>query len=277
MGHPLVQSIVLPLLVALAVVGLGRLFPARARARAIGNATAIGFLAAYVAILGWPDLPPRGAQQKLAVLVLVGILVGAVLEHLPAARRPWAVVAVVLAGAVWIVWPLLGAGGGDSMLAAVALGVTVLFTGLSGTARDDGLTRAVAPSIAAGALAVIAVAGNAASLGQLAGALAFAGAAYCLWCWLIERERFAASAALGLHGALALLASQAIAFVGRINVTAVVLLVLPLAADAVLDRLGRGPERASRWHAVALGVCAGVLALPAVIIALALGGPRSPY
>jgi hypothetical protein len=277
MGHPLVQSIVLPFLAALAVAGLGRLFPVRARARAIGAAGAIGSLAAFVAILGVPDWPPRGAQQKLAALVLAGILVGAVIEHIPAARRPWVVVAAVLIGAAWIVWPLLGASGADALLAALAFALVVVITGASGTAKDDALARATPPSIAVGALAIIAVAGNAASLGQLAGALAFAGAGYCLWCWLVERERFAASAALGLHGTLALLAVQAIAFVDRISVAAVVLLGLPLAAGAVLDRLGRGPARGSRWHAVALGACAGVLALPAVIAAIALGGSRSPY
>lgn len=244
-----------------------------------GAAIALGFLAAHVVIFGWPAWPPLGAQQKIALAIAGAIALGSIADLSrvgTSARRFVATFAIVVASA-WLVVPLLRpALSLDLALAAGALVAALVVAWRCGAMLDDAQAAGATLAVAAFGLSVIAVLGNTASIGQLAGALAAAAAAYTIWNWLGGRDTFGTAAALGGFGALALLTAQAVAFT-RTNVIAIVVLLgslfAPRLVRAGLPRLSPN----SFFFAIAVALAAAVPAAAAIGVAMLAGGGRSPY
>lgn len=280
LGNPLVLGFVVPFGVTLAAVTLARLASSGGlRIWLSGAAIALGFLAAHVVIFGWPAWPPLGAQQKIAVAIAGSIAIGLIAD-LPRAgaplRRFVAACAIVVATA-WLVLPLLRPTPAlDTALAAGALGAALVVAWRCGAMLDDAQAAGATLAVAAFGLSVIAVLGNTASIGQLAGALAAAAAAYTIWNWLGGRDTFGTAAALGGFGALALLTAQAVAFT-RTNAIAIVVLLgslfAPRLVRAGLPRLSPN----SFFFAIVVAIAAAIPVGAAVAVAILAGGGRGPY
>lgn len=168
----LLNSVALPLGVALAVGVAGRL----AGLGQAGVATALAVLAAefagQAAVAGWPALPPNGAVDKLPWLAVGGILLALAAEHGVDSRwRPWVVAAGVGAAVVWIGWPRLAIPDTAAWLAgAVVWGLTVWALG---RVRDAGNAGGLVLAL----LVIVATAGvglysSSYSMAQLVGVLA---------------------------------------------------------------------------------------------------------
>lgn len=151
----------------------------------------IGFLAAYILILGMPAVPPRTSSQKLAYIALGGLLLGGLLDWIrpkgpawlvPAAGYLWPAVIVV-----WIGWPKLA--GYD--LFAVFTVVMLWIGGALAFVRLLRLRAQLPFSLAPGIMIMVASLGAAGlgvhyasiSAAQLAGALAAALGAFLVWNW----------------------------------------------------------------------------------------------
>ncbi|HTE05358.1 MAG TPA: hypothetical protein VK824_04110, partial [Planctomycetota bacterium] len=146
------------------------------------------YLAGHVGLRGWRDWAPREAVDWIAVVALLGLLVGAagLVRRWPQRLRGVLRV-IVAAGAVWLVAgkPMeraLGEAGMWQQVALLGAGIALAWSALEGLA-----TPAVRAGpllllwlLAAGCAAVLAISGSLV-LGKLAGALAAAlGAAIVL-------------------------------------------------------------------------------------------------
>lgn len=272
----LVQTAVLPLLVAAAAAGLLRF---AGRGVAAGGVLA-GFIVAYLLIVGLPALPPPSAMGKLFWAAVVGLALGlgADLAGL-APRRAGLLVGAWLALALgWLALPRL--------TAATGLGQTLMVLGLLAVAavpvlrRGAGGQGATAPGVVLLALALAvggtAFAGASASVAQLAFALAAATGGLLLWNWPVERHQWGA-AGQAAFGVVVLLAAV-LAFFTDARAE-VLLAVLPaLFAERLRNRLPLPHTAAGRAvGTVALGAIAAVPAIAAVGIAFLLAaGGESP-
>jgi hypothetical protein len=266
--------------VALAAMTLARVLASGGlRAWLTGASMALGFLTAHVVIFGWPAWPPLGAQQKIAVAIAGSIALGMVadLSRLGATLRRLTTFCAIAVAAVWLILPLLRpAFSLDLGLAAGAFAVALIIAWRCGALLDDAQAAGATLAVAAFGLSVVAVLGNTASIGQLAGALAAAATAYTIWNWLGGRDSFGVAASLGGFGALALLAAQAVAFT-RINVIAIIVLLGSLFAPRLIRAGLPRLSPSSFFFAVAVAIAAAVPVGAAVAVALLAGGARSPY
>ena len=244
-----------------------------------GASIALGLLAAYVAIFGWPPWPPLGAQQKFAFLVAGSITLGLIadLPRAGAATRGFIVMAAIVVASAWLVLPLFRPTLSlDLALTAGALVVALIVAWRCGAMVDDAVAAGATLAVAAFGLSVIAVLGSTASIGQLAGALAAAAAGYTIWNWLGGRDTFGVAAALGGYGALALLMAQAIAF-ARVNTLALIVLLgslfAPRLVRAGLPRLSPN----SFLFAIVVAIAAAMPVGAAIVVAFLAGRGRGPY
>jgi hypothetical protein len=256
----LLQSAVVPLSAALIASALFR------RRGMAGAGALIGFLAAFVAILGLPSFPPVGSMQRLAVMALAALLAGVAAEAGRAAPRRLAQVALLslAAGLVWLAWPRLGGGLAVWLrLAAVGAAGALLLARLA-----TGETVAVAAAMTAMAVGIsgVALVGDSASVAQLAGALAAGLVGVLAWHW---RRRGDAAPAVGVMMAaavvLALLAGQALTYT-KASPAALSLLLLAPIGELLVWR---------RSHSADLGVVAAVGAVAvaaAVLLAFLISG-----
>jgi len=206
LDNPLVQSAALPLVVALVVTGVLRLLAGPGRGPLLaGAAVAIGFLAAYLSIVGLPPWPPRASDQKLAYAVSAGVVLGLVLDSVRVPRLVhWlAVVAGAAAVLAWIGWPRLRAGELEMTLrvAALWLGGAVALLRLHRQRLQGAQAGAMLLVVSAGA-APVAFYGASLSLAQFAGALAAAAGGFLLWSWPLSHYRFGSAGVLGAGSAL---------------------------------------------------------------------------
>ena len=180
LANPLVQSAVVPLLVAFVAALVLR--PAGGVVAGLGFA--LGFAAgAYLINKGF-RITPLSSTNKLILIgggaVLFGLLADLVLRR--HWLRPWVLGAAAMGAALWLVWPRIGRlEGVDLWLTTL---VPMLYAGWLVASTDSLNDRPVNLVLAALALAVgtavSAVLGASASLGQLGGAAAAAVGAYVL-------------------------------------------------------------------------------------------------
>ncbi len=96
---------------------------------------AIAFLAAiaasYVMVFGWPTSTTLGARQKIALLTCSGLLIGIVVDL---RNLRFLLPSILVAGPLWIGWPLLIQGSSKAVLLILPLIIPLLF---AATLADD--------------------------------------------------------------------------------------------------------------------------------------------
>lgn len=182
--HPLVRSVLLPLLLALAVTGVLR-FTAGQRWAAAGMAVAL--LAAALAVVGWQPRP-GSLTEKLPWAVVAAALLGLVLEAVRASRAAQWIAAsagwALALGALGVASPLAGA---VTWLVGAAAIAAVLH------ARDDNADAPALLAVAGFGLAAVAMAAASLLLFELALGGAVAAAGVALWLWPRPRIAFGAA------------------------------------------------------------------------------------
>jgi len=272
LDDPFVMSAVLAALLPLALSaiftgGLGAI-----SMRAAGCAIVIAFVIAHLAIFGMPPLPPRSSLQKIAYAAVLGLALGIALEMLGSRApvkciaRAWPAVIVI-----WLGWQQL-----ISLEPLALLRLALVYC--AGAFVLDRLlvwrdSDIVVPSmlLVAGLGACgVAFLGAAASLSQLAAALAAATGGFLLWNWPTRRHALSVAAVFGAGSALFATAAATALFT-RANDTALAMLVLVFAAGYLRDKLPlpQGPA----LRGLAFGAVALLPALAAVALAFFLSSP----
>lgn len=231
----LLESVVVPFALAALLPVLGRLLPARLRLPAPGAGAGLvaGFLAAYVAVHGWPGLAPVSAAQKLPAIAVLGLIAATALARLGPPRLLRRSVMTLFAGLVvgWLAWPRLGA---PTFVAAPLLLWLAGALGLAMLEAAPGRARALVMLIATAlGLAGVAYLLRAVSIMQLALGLAAAVAgAGC-------SARFVRSALVLPAGALLLALGATLALYSDASPSALALLALVPAAHHLSAILAR--------------------------------------
>lgn len=272
----IIQTALLPLAIALAV-------PVIAGRRWAGGAIGIGFLAAYLAIVGLPALPPPSALGKAGWALAGGVALGLAADTLGwHGRAHVGLFAGWLAAALlWLALPVLRQAETAELLklAVLAAGAAVIGWRLVAVGGESATpsVMVIAAALAVGAVGLI---GASASVGQLGFALAAATGGFLLWNWPHPRHNFGAVALIGAGGGLILLATVLVLFTQARGET--LLLAVPL---FFVDRLARrlpfglslktGGAAGPALGAVVLGGLALVPALLAIAAAFGLSTPDS--
>jgi hypothetical protein len=267
LDDPFVLSAVLATLLPLAVAGiLAGILGGAIGVWAAGAAIAIAFIVAHVAILGWPVFPPRSSLQKIVYVAVAGLIVGAILDTLTnrAAIRSFAIVwpGVLVA---WLGWQqLLAADPTDlGKLVTIWIAGAFVFDGLN-TLRNVAIVAPTMVMVAGIGASLVAFIGAAASLSQLAAALAAATGGFLLWNWPKGRFKFSL---ISLFGAGSVLFSivVAMALFSQANKLALAVLILTIAAGFIRERL-------PFVESPVLGpIVFGVVSALPVILAIAIG------
>ena len=199
-AHPIIQSVAVPLMVAIIVTGAMRLRGERFGGhRGAGLAIGLGFLASGWLLVGAPLALPLSAVHKLTLLCMAGLVLGAMLELPAASAAVTRVLAVVLfaGAALWLAWPHLQRDTLDWTVTAVAVVCCILLYLLGANAErraDDGLSLL----LAAGGVAGVAVVSGSLVIAQLATAVAVAAVGFMVWNWPQPRDTLGATALLGV-------------------------------------------------------------------------------
>lgn len=286
-ADPIVQSVVAPLLVAAILTGLlgfgfGRTLGPRIAAAAIP----VGFLVSYWATVGWPSFPPVASNQKIAYIVLLGVIFGTMVDLFRENARQvqigmvvWPAVIVCWLG-VKILFPKSDGGLGwiiidrpapVDMAVGVALWVagTAVLLGLR-ESRGGSEHKGAMLLIAAVGVSFIGLIGSSASFAQLSGGLAAATGGFLLWNWPKNRFLFGWTAMFGGAGALLSIVSAMVLFTNASKLA--LLLILPVFfADRLAARLPLAGNPALAPFMLA-AVCLVPVALAVLVAYLSSGG-----
>ncbi len=210
------RGIAVPLLGALILAGVIHFaLPGTSGPRLAGASIGLAFLLGFGLIVGWPPFPPISSTQKLPYLVLLGLLLGGLLEVIGAGRFLGRLAALLWPAVIigWLGWRQVASGGFQPLATIVLLwlgGAIILF--LMEEGREAGAKPPAALLIASVGASLIAFLGSAASLAQLFGMLAAAIGGFLLWNWPRPRHPFQAAANLGGTGAFVTLAALLVLF-----------------------------------------------------------------
>ena len=186
LSDPLVQTAIFPLGIVLAGLGFSHFIASRIQERLAGLWLGIGFLGAYVLIVGTPIFPPVASVQKLFYIVLTGMIISSTFAT-NASR-----ISIFSSALILIITTLLYLG--SSVLAQFTLDtawrIGILFLAslliLKCTAFHHPQTSAhsaVLLLVASLAATGICILGAAASTAQLYAALGAALGGFCSWNW----------------------------------------------------------------------------------------------
>lgn len=259
----------LPLVVAAVLTGcIGGAISVRAAGASIG----LAFIIAYVSILGWPPLPPRSSLHKIVYLALIGLVLSVVLDffidriQIKAVTLIWPAIIIC-----WLGWQrVLGLEVLDlARLVLLWLAGAFIFDRLL-TLREAHIAAPTMVLVAGIGMSAIALIGAAASLSQLAAAVAAATGGFLLWNWPKQRYPFSMVALFGAASALFSIAVTIVLFT-RASTLALAILLGIFAASWLRARLPLADRPV--WGPVVFGLVAMVPMLLAVAAAyfVALG------
>ncbi|NJN46485.1 MAG: hypothetical protein HC808_08415, partial [Candidatus Competibacteraceae bacterium] len=207
-NHPIVQSVLLPLILVFILTGMLRSLLGRVRGNQLACVSiGLGLLLVVLLLLGW-SWPPNTAVHKLPYLIVGSVILGLFLDW-RAQKRSWFVGATLLWPLLVLAWlaavrlrqPELGL-----ILELVALyGASVLIFWRLERVRADVLIPSSMVLSAALGLGAVAALSASLSLGQLAFALTAAVGGFMLWNWPKRRDEFGYSGIFGAAGALLIL------------------------------------------------------------------------
>ena len=208
LGHPLVNSVLLPLVLASALTGLLHLVLSAGRGRRLVTST-VGFalLVAHVVSFGAPQWPAQSGIEKLPLLFAMLLAGGIVVDVLRPSRVLAAVTACLAMVAVtgWLAWPQLARGELGLIPLLTIASLMGLFS-LAGLANAPPASANRPAMIVIGALGLAGASFNAGSLVlmQVALALAAAVGGFGLINWPVARLPFlGAGVAVGGIGCFA--------------------------------------------------------------------------
>ncbi len=244
LGHPAVQSGILPLISAVLLTAMLRVAGGSRRgARLASSAVGIALLISSVLILGAPAWPAHSGMQKFFYLAAGGVSLGMLLDLRSAAFGPlWLWALLWMAGAfAWLAWPQLDRPDTLWLLAAICLaGLAIIQRVTSRPAHDT--TAPLMFLVAAASLGGIAFVEGSLSIAELGFALAAALGGFMVWNWPQPRYPFGAAGLLG--GGMVVLALALLTLL-LTDVTSWTLtpLVLIFFADTLSRRLPAGTGR----------------------------------
>jgi hypothetical protein len=230
-----VLSTLLPLLAAAIAAGIiGRTIGAEAA----GSAIILGFAVAYLAILGWPVLPPQSSLHKIILVSVAGLFLGTAL--LLSASRAWIRPMTIIWPGIIVAWlgsrQLIGLEASDLLtLAALWLAGAFIFDRLAAppAAEIDAPTMVLIAGIGTSLIAFL---GSAASLSQLAAALAAATGGFLLWNWPKKRYPFSIPTLFGTASTLLAIGAATVLFT-RASTLALLILLVTFAAGIIRSRI----------------------------------------
>ena len=194
-AHPVVQSGVAPMGVALITTGVLRLVGNRLGGlHGAGLAIGIAFFASAWLLTGVSFVAPVSALQKLTLLVLAGLVLGAAFETLPISsivRRATAV-GLFFVASLWLAWPQLSRDTLDWSVGVLVFGCGVLLDRLAVT-KERHAADSVPIMLAAAGIAGVALVSGSLLIAQLATALAMANGGFLVWNWPRARDTLGAS------------------------------------------------------------------------------------
>lgn len=263
--HPLVRSLLLPLVAALAGTGVLRGLlgvPASRRWAAAGLGLAL--IVAAVWTLGW-RLAPSSLTEKLPSVYAAAWLLGLGLEALHAGTRTqWAAAAALWAAV------LLWFGGQPLTTGFVTWAIGAAVIGAVLHEPRDGANAPALLLVASAGLALVAMRSGSLLLFELALALTAALAGAALWLWPKARIGFGASGCVvALLAWLAL--AQGTALLTQPPAGALLLLAGAFSSGAALRALRRGRRLAAWAEPLVLAAIALLWAAAAVAVTLWLG------
>lgn len=241
LGHPAIQSGMLPLTSAFVLTAVLRLVGGSgAGVRAAGGAVGIALLTSSVLILGAPVWPAHTGMQKFFYLTAGGLLLGLLLDlRAASARRLWLWGLLWMAAAfVWLAWPQLDGRNTLWLLAGISLAGLAIILRLSNRPSHDTSTP-IMFLVAASSLGGVVVIEGSLSIAELGFALAAALGGFLLWNWPKPRYSFGAAGLLG--GGMAVLALAFLALLlTDVSPWTLTPLVLIFFADSLSGRLPAG-------------------------------------
>jgi hypothetical protein len=248
LGHPLITSVMLPLTLAIVLTGTLRAVAVGERSQRIAaSAIGLALIIAHGLTFGAPTWPAQSGPEKLALLFVLLLLGGIVLDIMLAGRIVTAAAAclAVLALTLWLAWPQLmrSEPGLLLQLTLVALlGLACL--AMLGKTPANGTNRPAMLVVTALTLAGASFNAGSLLLMQVALALAAAIGGFALWNWPNARLPFhATGVAVSGIGCLAL--ALLLVLLTEIRPWALLPLPLVFAAGSVVRRLPM-PRRLSR-------------------------------
>lgn len=281
LNHPLLQSVVIPVLLAVVLAGGIRWgLGTGTGQRHCDSAVGIALLAAMLLVLGEPVWPPRTGLHKLPFILLASLIAGAALDAMGSPRRATLATGAVAIALVspWLAWPqLAGADPGKlwPVIPAAILGLGAL-AALAG-APAAGAHRPAMLVVCALALAGASLNAGSLVLFQLALALAAAVGGYALWTWPKPRLPFTAAAVLAAGVGCYALTLSTLLLTG-IRAWALLPLVLVFAGSRIALRL---PVPAAFSHPMVEPlyiVAAGLVpAIAAILLAHPPSAADDPY
>jgi UDP-N-acetylmuramyl pentapeptide phosphotransferase/UDP-N-acetylglucosamine-1-phosphate transferase len=276
LSSPLVQSVLIPVAGGFALTGAIRFANGRAKGPLVaGSAVALGFLIGYVLIFGWPALPPQAVMEKLAFVVLGGLLLGFLLDFTrrPQFYRELLYMAGMAAALYWVALPRIETGTAWTQVGLVPLWLGAALIGYRiEIGRPAVLDAGMKLLIAALGAGVIATLEDLDAHARLCFALATALGGFMLWNWPIERYPFGAALLLGGVGALAAL-GYALVLETAASPYALAMLLPCFFADIVSKRVKLPAGRLGEaLRPFVLGAVAVIPALAAVAIAYFTAG-----
>ncbi|WP_448187810.1 hypothetical protein [Azospirillum sp. sgz301742] len=282
LNDPFLQSSVLPLLAALAAVGLLRLAGGGVAGRRLAaGGIALAFLGVFALVVGIPAFPPPSSMGRLFWCAVTGVAIGLAGDAtgVKGAKASTLTGVWLLGSLLWMILPAL-TGAAEALIAVplLAAGAWVAFgrlpAGKDGPATSGAVLLALA--LAVGGTALV---GSSASLAQAALALAAATGGFLLWNWPIERHVWGVSGRVGF-GILVLL-TAALAFFTQARAEVLLLAVPAFFADRLRSRLPTPDTtfgQALRTAAVTVfAVIPAVAAVGAAYLISAAGSSASGY
>lgn len=276
--NPVFQSVVMPFLITLLLVGAVVMISRQSRG--IGFAVcgaAIAVLAAYWLVFSLPPFPPRSSTQKLGYLFAAAAALSLLCASRPDRIRTWrlAIFAVVIAGLAWIAEAKIKQGQyGPTLLAALVASVALI--GLL-AARAKPVDAGVCVLVAALGVACIAALAPSASITQMALAIAAATGGYLLWTWPKPRLEFAEAGTIALGAPLIWLGGQASLY-SKANDAAFACVAVIAFGPFIRDlAFGQSRQPNDTIRPVITGLIAAALAAVAVLIAYTSQSAQSGY
>ncbi|MCW9034986.1 MAG: hypothetical protein OQJ97_12265 [Rhodospirillales bacterium] len=272
LSNPLIFSTAFPLLVSFSIIVAIKLVLGNERGGEFaGLGVGIGFLLAYIFIVGRPPFPPIASSHKLFYLAVIGFGVGLFLDRSKSQHhvKRTAAIGFPMLTAYWF---------GYSQFHGLALSPEVLkflvITIVGGIlmARldklaDRGLTSSIMILFAAIGLSGVAMFSNTQTLSQLGITLGGSMVGFILWNWPKTRFPFNGVLLLGAGGLLMVMLSQAIYFT-KIPPLTLLLLVPIFFSDIVVKKFIAGNDRvATRLKPIVLGLIASIPTAAAIAVA----------
>ncbi len=244
LSNPLAQFFALPFLASFgAVAFIYIIFKERRGNILAGLGVGVGFILAYIFIVGRPPFPPIASSHKLFYLTIIGFAGGLIVDFVKDRQHMRRVVAMAfpMMTAYWLAYSQFN---GTVLSPPVIKFLVITILGGIIMVRLDklaerGLTASIMVLFAAVGLGVIS---NSTSISQLSFALVASLGAFVAWNWPVKRMVFSGILLIGAGGVFMVLISQTLYFTPT-SLLAQALLIPIFFADLLVGKFMAGKDR----------------------------------